>query len=123
MTEGKQTRITKGSYAPQRTGSASPLLERRPSVEIIAGKKGNHGEEAAPSSFYGVRRKSMSTATMLQDYRSDKSIANEIETRHLHGWRYTYLHTSRGVRVAVTDPRGKFAGYYPLPRKRSRPSA
>jgi hypothetical protein len=61
----------------------------------------------------------MSIATMLEDFRSDTTSANEIETRHRHGWRYTYLNTSRGLRVAVTDPRGKFAGYYPLPRRRS----
>jgi hypothetical protein len=56
----------------------------------------------------------MSAATMLQDYRADRIVAKKIEKRDFHGWSYTYLDTSRGIRVAVTDPRGKFEGYYPL---------
>jgi hypothetical protein len=77
------------------------------------------GDEIAAASLAPAGGRTMSIATMLADYKADRATAKTIEKRDFHGWSYTYLDTSRGVRVAVTDPRGKFEGYYPLPRKRA----
>jgi hypothetical protein len=61
----------------------------------------------------------MSTSTMLDEFRKDRATAHKIETYDVNGWGYTRLETCRGVHVAITNPRGKFTGYYPLPRASS----
>lgn len=58
----------------------------------------------------------MSTSIMLDEMRTDmKEPEAKIESRIFNEWTYTFVETCKGVRVAISDPRGHFVSYEKLP--------
>lgn len=61
----------------------------------------------------------MSVSTMLEEFRNDLAIQPKVETRVFNDWKYTFIEVASGVRVAISDPRGRFVSYEKLPGKRN----
>lgn len=63
--------------------------------------------------------KKMSVSTMLDEFRRDLALQPKVDTRVFNDWKYTFIETCRGVRVAISDPRGRFVSYETLPGKKA----
>lgn len=58
----------------------------------------------------------MSASSMLAEMRGDmKEPGVKIEKKIFNEWTYTFMETAKGVRVAISDPRGRFVSYEKLP--------
>lgn len=63
----------------------------------------------------------MSLSTMLQEFRADLAAGVKPRTEIINLWTYSHMETTKGKKVALSNPRGVFSGYYQTNTKNPEP--